>query len=192
MKKVLTLLLIFITFICSAQTRTEKAKISIRKYLKENLNDYKSYEPVYFSKIDSLFTSIEDYVPFNIDFKRVYDSVSKLKELGITTLSIDDNNETIDKIIGSVSDIILEIESNPDKYIRGATTKFKLQKIELEALKRYKSSLQESMSKFKPEFIGWKINHKFRSKNMYGGVVLKEYQFKFDKNLNVIEMEEVE
>lgn len=59
MKKILLLFVIIIFTCCSNQ---KKCEITIHKYLKENLDDYKSYESISFSEIDTSWTSIfNDY-----------------------------------------------------------------------------------------------------------------------------------
>ncbi len=175
----------------NAQTRFEKAKVAIRNYLRENLDDYKSYEPVRYSKLDSLFTSIEDDFSFNVEFDRVHNCTQRLKELGLD-LSVNESDERIDRMIASANSILAQIEAEPNKYVVGAATNFKLQKIELESLKRYNSYLKKAMDNFKPKFVGWKMKHKFRSKNTYGGTTLGEYLFEFDKNIKVINMKYIE
>jgi len=55
MKKVLLLTLIIGCFLsCSKPTKEDMAKDLIKKYMIENLNDPKSYEPISFSKLDSI------------------------------------------------------------------------------------------------------------------------------------------
>jgi hypothetical protein len=58
MKKLLTLLAI-LTIISTSCSKEDKAKKLIKAELSKNMNDFKSYEPVEFSKIDSAFTSYE-------------------------------------------------------------------------------------------------------------------------------------
>ena len=110
----------------NAQTRFEKAKVAIRNYLRENLDDYKSYEPVRYSKLDSLFTSIEDDFSFNVEFDRVHNCTQRLKELGLD-LSVNESDERIDRMIASANSILAQIEAEPNKYVVGAATNFKLQ-----------------------------------------------------------------
>jgi len=69
MKKLLFILaLFFVTFNIQAVakkypkpviSKEQKAKILIKKYLFEHLNDFNSYEPVLYSQIDTLFSSID-------------------------------------------------------------------------------------------------------------------------------------
>jgi len=92
----------------NAQTRFEKAKVAIRNYLRENLDDYKSYEPVRYSKLDSLFTSIEDDFSFNVEFDRVHNCTQRLKELGLD-LSVNESDERIDRMIASANSILAQI-----------------------------------------------------------------------------------
>lgn len=63
MKIVYTLLLIIFLYSCSSKKQTsqiEQSKDSIVAFLKTNLNDPSSYQPVSFSKPDTVFTKIDD------------------------------------------------------------------------------------------------------------------------------------
>lgn len=39
---------------------------------------------------------------------------------------------------------------------------------------------------YKPEFLGWKISHKYRARNQYNALMLREEEIHFDKDLTKI------
>lgn len=76
MKKLLTLLLITISgfaFITGCQKSNEnKAKELIKKHLSTTMNDFKSYEPVEFSKLDSAMTEFDEEDFLNTDTLAIF------------------------------------------------------------------------------------------------------------------------
>jgi hypothetical protein len=58
MKKLLSIILLTVLFGC-AWTPEQKTKEVVKKYLKENLNDWSSYEPIEWEYYDSMFSMKE-------------------------------------------------------------------------------------------------------------------------------------
>ncbi len=176
MRRYFLFLLILISLPAFSQqklTRLEKAKQLIRKEFKETMNDYASYSPVSYGKVDSLFTS-----PFDDGIIKIYfDRAFEYREKAGITLDM-----TID-----ATPIIEAIEKEPEKYKAGVLGHIKL-------YESYRSMLMESISKYVPEFIGWKLTHKYRTKNIYNAVILKEQEFQFNKEMtelvNIKELDE--
>src|SRR5579862_4156486 len=75
MKKLLYIILIFSSS-CGHKSPEERAKKLIDEQMKLTLNDYKSYEPVTFGKLDSSFTDFKDDPKYIADAKTA-DSVMK-------------------------------------------------------------------------------------------------------------------
>lgn len=118
---------------CSSPEK--KAKKLIEEHLSKTMNDFKSYEPVEYSKLDSTFTAYE----------REYTIVADT-----TVDGVDDNRSSIER------------QKEADA----------------------KEDLKEK--NFKPQFIGFHMNHQFRGKNSFGAMVISDYNFQFDKDLTNI------
>lgn len=52
--------------------------------------------------------------------------------------------------------------------------------------KHYQDIIYASKKSFQPEFIEWKMTHKFRAKNRMGGTELNELEFQFDKDITKV------
>jgi len=166
----LALLLLAVTSIC-AQTKTEKAKTTIRKELKNRIGDYNSYSPISYSKLDSLFSSIEDFPPYELTLQYLIEACEKItftKEISLTT----DVKPLIEKLES-------ELKSSGSSELR----KILLQLMEFDL---WQGKLYESIELFKPEFIGYKIAHSYRAKNKYGGTEIYNYEFHLDKDITKV------
>lgn len=169
MKNWILLLLLSFPIIIYSQTinkRLEKAKILIRQEFKENMNDYSSYTPVSYGNIDSLFTS-----PFDEDhIKSTLESTIKAKiKAGAEDLKITDD----------VTPIIEAISKEPHLYKDGALEKYEIYSI-------YQKMLQLEIQNYVPQFIGWKVTHKYRAKNSFNAITLYQYEFRFNKEMTQI------
>ncbi len=56
----------------------------------------------------------------------------------------------------------------------------------LESFKHSQSKILEDMDSFVPEYLGWKITHKYRARNQYNALTLYHAEFHFDENLTGI------
>jgi len=80
MKKLLLIISMAITMIaCTTKplTNEQKAQAVVKQHLKENLGDPKSYKPVSFGPLDSVFTELSE----NEEYIRNYDEYVAYKEL---------------------------------------------------------------------------------------------------------------
>lgn len=170
---IITALIPLFAFPQKKLTRLEKAKRLIRTELKNTMNDYASYSPVSYGKIDSLFTS-----PAEDDFYvNSYSKAIEAKyEAGLGDI----------EGLPDVSETIKEMEREPNKYKAGSIENWKIYQAKRDL---FYSSLQY----FHKKFIGWKLIHKYRGKNTYNATILKEQEFRFDKAMTrIIAVKDVE
>lgn len=167
-KSLLSLFLLFSLFLgTSAQTREEKAKALIRTEFKNNMNDYGSYQPVSYSKLDSLFSSPfedEKFIKLWID-----PVIEALEDLNMPSL----------KVTSDVTPIIEAVKEDPSKYKEGILPR-------LEIFKLSQDLMYGMLDKYPTQFLGWKITHKYRAKNQYNATVLFEDEFRFNKEITEI------
>ena len=132
MKKLfLSLLIISSTLLSCTKSNDEKAKDLIKSDLSKKMDDFKSYEPVEFSKLDSNYS---EYIKHSFD--KYSDTLIGVPEHELILKELDYNNNQLRK-----------------------------------------------QMEFKPEFIGYKMEHSFRGKNKLGATVLNKITFLFDKDL---------
>lgn len=174
MKKIVFVIvfILFANLIYAQQPKTklDKAKLLIRRELKESMNDYSSYAPVSYSDIDSLFTSIWD----DENFITTY--------VNPTIKYMDEVNKVFTNKISITYDakpVLEKIKETSGNYNEDSV-------FNLEMFDNYQSLMYERIKLFKPEFIGWRLTHKFRAKNAYNATVLYDYEFKFDKDLSKV------
>jgi hypothetical protein len=169
MKKLLFFISLTIFIICFCSCSKEyKAKRLIKKELNMTLNDRKSYEPVLFGNLDSLFSSYKNDTNYI-------------------------NNEDLNIYINGMSEEAKN-RHNANKYDPDYTraggewqTDFTI----FVACLFYKDYIYQQIRdsierKFKPQFVGYKMSHKFRAKNMYGASILNEKEYFFNKTISSI------
>lgn len=155
------------SLMAQSQNRIETAKTLIRTEFKNNMNDYASYQPVSYSKLDSLFTNpYEDEKFVKLWINPV---IEALNDLEMPSL----------KITSDVNPIIEKIKENPSKYKDDILPRLEIFNISQELM-------YDMIDTFIPEFVGWKIVHKYRAKNLYNATVLHEDEFRFDKGLTKV------
>jgi len=169
MKYYLLLLTLFISltgFTQNKLSKLEKAKQIIKKELKETMNDYASYSPVSYGKVDSLFTSVAD------DESCMNSYLRAMK---------DKENAGLDKIDGlpDVSEKIKEMKKNEHLYKDGAILNWEIYQSSREIFYLF-------LKNFHPTFIGWKLIHKYRTKNTYNATILIEQEFRFNKEMTAL------
>lgn len=174
MKKLQIFLLIFLaTSVTYGQQRNErldKAKELIDAEFKENMNDYSSYSPVSYSSLDTLYTSIFEDKNF-IEFL-LMPALKEMEKLNkVFTNPID--------ITYDAEPLIKEIDKDPSKYKEELV-------LALKTFDNKQKMMLIDIKLFVPEFIGWKLVHKYRSKNEYNALILYEYEFFFNKDMTAI------
>jgi hypothetical protein len=163
MKKLFFYSLIVTLSSCNFLTETnqQKAEKAIKQYLKENLHDPKSYEPVSFSELDSNFSSFEES-EIGLRLNQIEDSL----EIKLKVLNLKSGNEKTPTEEAKIKEVSIKI----------------FEKLIALPIKRIELS-----SEFKPEFIGYEINHTFRAKNSMGALRKTSNYFKLDKDFKIIE-----
>lgn len=185
MKKILLAAFAILSLVCQAQNpaalRLSKAKALVRKELKGSLHDYASYEPVRWSSLDSVFSSVED-------------------DPRICRL-MDDLMEKHSKLPGDPSNIGLFMDmSGVEKQWKDALDNSKNEDLstdfQLKCLNNWiaisdfnvaQKKAKEAIDAFESRFIGWSISHRFRAKNPLGAKVITEWVFRFDPDVKVID-----
>ncbi len=160
MKKLLLFLFIIpLSFVaCNMNTSKEsKAKKLIKEYLKTNMNDWDSYEPLEFSKLDSTFATVYD--------DDEYDKLYRLK------------SEYEDK----AHDYCFKSNYRNYRKFNRLEEECRLKAKEIEA------QMDSMENNYIKPFNGWAMSHKFRALNGFGGKIIEVRIFKFNKNITKIE-----
>ena len=127
------------------------------------LNDFKSYEPVQYGKLEvdsSKYTDIPEVTLYNSKF----DAFMKVSQ------------EESDK-----SDIYITAST-----IDVAESYLKLSKQFLDSADVYIKKVDSIKLHFVSKPIGWKITHTFRAKNLMGGLGLNTYLFTINQELTKV------
>ena len=173
MKRLLLILTVAVLASCSPEKKAEKL---IKKWMSENLNDPKSYEPVSFSTLDSILTEFEDT-------PEAQKLLSYTKEQLAFIKKANQNLELADIWKGSYDSYS---KSQFYSYIDLAD-KYMAKNDSVEKLKKeYEPIYDSAKEKFVPTLVGWEMSHKFRCKNGFGAQILSEKEFKFNKDLTEI------
>jgi hypothetical protein len=163
--KVLLICILGIAFIgCSTLTNEGEAKKLIKNHLFETLHDFKSYESIKFGKLDSAFSRANQQ-PEYIRGKAVFDSLNTAADEYLSTA----------KIYAGLSFVT-------NKAARAAKEATKVVSL-MDSLAKVQTALLYS---FKPQFIGWKMEHSFRANNLSGNMSIHHEIFYFDKKLAVV------
>jgi len=169
MKIALSILLVT-SFACSKTSPEEKAKKLIKDHLYVTLHDFKSYEPVKFDKLDSNYTSyLTD--PQYKRWKKKYDEFI-------------DESRRAHEMAGIYAGSYY-LASYYKKYMKQASTAMDSASILLD-------KITDLAKNFKHEFIGWRMSHSYRSKNLQGNLGIHHYEYYFDKELTkVVDHEDI-
>lgn len=159
MRILLLSLIALVAFSCSPES---KARLLIEKNLKKTMNDWKSYEFIEMSPV------LENYTSFN-DTKEEKNLYNKQKDIEsrLIRLQMDVNHPTF-------------ISKKRYKEIIDSIPIYK------QILEDIKKEYETKKKNFKGKFIGYFTIFKFRGKNKFGGYVINEYIFYFDKDLTKI------
>lgn len=185
MKKILFAVFAAVSLVCSAQTRQSTSQMAlakrlVRMELMSTLHDYSSYEPVYWSSVDSLYSAPEDdyYVQRAID--RLVEKHSQLPFDSSNTGLFDDLSELEAKCKDSFENA--KANNMGSEYLMVCLKQWT-------AISDFMSAQEnavEAINRFNPEFIGWSVTHRFRAKNAFGTKVINAWVVKFDINMTSI------
>ena len=143
--------------LCSCgKSNEDKAKELIEANLKTSMKDWSSYESVTFSKLDSVFTEYQ-------------------------------NTPEGTKLQMKVSE--LQQQSDSIKYLANETGKKELFDLALSKIReaiQLDSTYNINKEKFKGEFKGWQMVHRYRGNNSYGAKEIASTAFYFDKDVTKV------
>lgn len=139
----------------------KKARSTIQEYIKLHIDNYDSYEPVSFSKID---TSFQYYIgtPAQLQLSALTDSLDKESEkcallLKTDSISIQEKKQAYDSL-EKIQDIIFALVD----------------------------SSMRAEKNFKPFMRGYYLEHTYRIKNKTGTTELKDEIFVLNKTLDSV------
>ena len=191
MKKVILLFaLLPILIVSCEQTKEAKAEKIIKKYLKQTMDDYGSYTPMNYSELIITMTKWKLPIELKPELTELIEIAKRINQQFGYKIELTQNADYyIERI--NANHIIDEINKyTEEKYKKHTTEEFRNKlyeekKIWLE-FKHYQNIIYASKKNFQPEFIGWKMTHKFRAKNRMGGTELNEIEFQFDKDITKV------
>ena len=161
MKNLLIILCVILVSSCAAQpTPLKKAEKLIKQNLFETQHDFGSYELISFGKLDSAFSE----AVYDINVRKAFEDFLYLKN--------------------KYEDIELQINKQQTYEDRKPFYNRAL-KI-LDTLEVYENRAYALNKNFIPKFIGWQIDHKFRSKTKSGNFRITNLKYIFDKEITKI------
>lgn len=163
MKKAISVFVLAVLLLSCTQSPQNKAEKLVTKYLKDNLHNPQSYEPVEFSQIDSLFSprTEKEVCPESLKLQAKADEFDKIRERYFADLQ-------------AQSDTITDEYRNSDEFQNKiANAKTYLLGL-IDSTKNYTDNAALAQLKFdmKGEFKGYRIEHKYRADNKMGAKVL--------------------
>ena len=167
----LAFILTALIFLNSCSSPERKAQKAIKEYLKFTLNDFKSYEPVSYGKIDYAFSSYEVSPEYrkSLDKVVIWDSISE----DFASQSIKAREK-------------VEIYHYPDYYLDKSHEYYGLAVKASDSADFYKVEMAKAKNSYEPTIIGWKMKHTFRARIPAGGYKLNDYIFYFDKEFSKV------
>lgn len=184
------LFLLSISLLSCEKSNEEKAKLAIRTYLNENLDDMSTYEVVKFGNLDTVFVFNGQRIIINNHSNsfKIANNKAKGNILGF----IDNQENTVipfdsihHKLIFANGRMILyENQSNLFYDITTVKTE-KLKKLNILNLPKLKH--RNNVVKFsKPDTIQFEMLHSFRLKNEKGSKYLTKIYFILNSNFEVV------
>ena len=183
MKKVIFILLTLLSILITScsQTNESKAKKVIKEYFKETLDDYDSYTPMNYSELNMAMTEWKFPKELEPELIKLTEVTKKInQQFGHTIKTTSDADYHIERINKYTGE---EYKKHTTEEFRNRLEKEKILWLEF---KHYQDKINASKNSFQPEFIGWKMTHKFRAKNRMGGNELNEIEFQFDKDITKV------
>jgi len=161
------LAIIFILVSCSSPEG--KAKKAIKEKLKMTLHDFKSYEPVKFGNLDSLFSDVNSSAEF-VALSSKHDAWNRQAEK-----EHKNDQEEIQKAINDGNSNHIPI-INEFSLVPRCNDSAEVYAVKMQALK----------DSYRPRFIGWSMTHLYRAKNLGGNYRLANESFYFDIDLTKV------
>lgn len=161
MKKTLFIAMMALVMASCTKSPEQIAQQLIKDSFTEDPQAAQFYEPISFGTLDSVFTTLDDYEPFNTAYDKYMDckKAAETYEWEAKKAGWDDDYETQLKFLKSANEMYDKAEVHRQEALATKNT-------------------------FKPEFKGWKMNHKFNVNN--GIVVPFEVDIYFNKELTEV------
>jgi hypothetical protein len=169
-------------------TVDDKIKVSVKKYLSLTMNDYKSYESVMWGKAEKILSEFNSDGRWNFILREV-DSCNNVANSYKNTIN-DNLNQIKDyheRSKGSIPYYVNLYDSLANTYI----AKNKILSAKKDSTLKLATYFQKFYNDREKEYIpstieGYMINHTFRGKNGFGGLIIQNYTFTLDSKFNVI------
>jgi hypothetical protein len=142
----------------------EKAKKAIREELRVTLHDYKSYESVQYGKLDSDFSSVFNFP----EYKKLSEDLDQ------TIAHEKEHFETMKIYAGSIYSF--------DRY----RNEKRIVEDDLEKMIRDTADMGNLKRSFRPNFVGWQIEHSYRARSLAGNLGIHHYLFHLDSALTKV------
>lgn len=161
--RLLFLLPFLFTLSCKQESMTDKAKKEIKLHLSKTMHDFKSYEPVEFSTLDTLYSSYTESNNYKIDMLSFdeYTTLSRHYTEYVKLYTKYYYSDSVKKYNGLAKETLAKADSVNQKMIK-------------------------ERKGFNPQFIGYTLLHSFRGKNMNGAMILKREKFQFDSTMKFV------
>ena len=161
MKKVLLFLLIAFSLGLASCSKQSKAESSVKGFLKNNLDDAKSYESISFSNIDTAWTTFD-----------LSERGQKLSDaLEVTQTDVDHSKMDIE------ADKVYSLSTKKDEDSLS---------IRLSRYNSAKIEYDKEAGVYPKTQRGWIIDHSFRAKNKIGALILSKKRFVLDNDFKVL------
>ena len=146
----------------------------VKAYLKKTLDDPSSYQVASFDQVDSMFS-----------FYSSTEEAKKLHELAYHYVFESTGEEVF---FGEYYNKVRDFEI---KLLFARTTKERQNLKDSIEIYRQKGNeiiklYEENETKYKGEFLGWRVEHNYRAKNKAGALVLENNVFFLNKELTVV------
>lgn len=164
--KYLMFFLLMLLFLTSCQKSNEDiAKELIKQSLKENLDDWNSYESVSYGALDSVFSLMET------------DSTINDVELVLKRL---------ERSFGISSSMLSMWKEDTVRYAQAYNEEFLKWSSLNDSVSYYKTLVENLKSNYQPRFEGFVMMHKFRANNENGVKQIFGMNFYIDSTLNKV------
>jgi hypothetical protein len=197
MKALLIVILLLLRLNAGAQITASvnlKIKQAVKKELSLTMNDFNSYQSVVWGNALIEYASFEEMGFYNFLLQKV-DSCNRVvtdcvSEITINKSDIMDNIKRSEgslphyKALYDSLSYVLTAKNNSLSAKKDSASKLALS---------FQRFYDQTKSEFKPTTIkGYLIEHSFRGKNAFGGLVINRYVFELDRRLNVISSSKIE
>lgn len=164
MKSKILIITVSVLMVSCKLSPDDMAKKAIHGELRVTLHDYKSYEAVQYGKLDSDFSSV-----FNLpEYKELSDDLDQ------TIAHEKEHFETMKIYAGSIYSF--------DRY----RNEKRIVEDDLAKMLKDTAAIGNLKRSFRPNFVGWQIEHSYRAKSLSGNLGIHHYLFHLDSALTKV------